>query len=174
MSLIAGNWSGVAKWTSIVPVVGYGAGANSRWGSPFETLAAVANSIRRQQRSNRHRGALPGKTVVLMLRQVESGLSFSASRRYQERLNELFQSGAVFVTSSGYTFEGSAMAPGISANGVAFPVVRAGGVIYDGTLTTDEYSADVYTIEDLRVAYPGNAETTDDGARYYKFRQAGF
>ena len=55
MSLIAGNWFGVAKQTTIVPVVGYGAGANSRWGSPFENLAAVANNIRRRQRSNRHR-----------------------------------------------------------------------------------------------------------------------
>ena len=78
------------------------------------------------------------------------------------------------MTSSGYNFEGSAMAPGIFANGVAFPVIRAGGVKYDGTLTTEEYSADVYTIEDLKVAYPGNAETTDDGARCYEFRQAGF
>ena len=73
-----------------------------------------------------------------MLRQVESGLSSSASRRYQERINELFQLGAVFVTFSGYTFEGPARAPGIFANGAAFPIIRAGGVNYDGTLTTAE------------------------------------
>lgn len=164
MSKIAGILYGVAKSTTIIPVVGWGATRDSRFGSAFTNLAATANDIRRRQRSNRRPGALPGKTVVILLRQAISS-NPDVVRRYNEEIEGLFQLGASFVVATGYTFEGPARLPG-SLTAPDFPIIRGGGIEYNGTLAPEEWGADAHAIETVRCAWPDGDSVEDLGSCY--------
>ena len=102
-----------------------------------------------------------------MLRQVESGSSAGAERRYRERKESIFQLGASFVVAAGYTFEGPRRLPG-TLTGPDFPIIRTGGIEHNGTLAPKEWDADVHAIEDIRCAYPNRRSTQDDGGCYSK------